>query len=338
MTLLDSLISYLLPGFHNRYSIYSSAEAYIERNKVDIVIATGEPFIMFLYASRLSKKFNIPWIADYRDCWSQNYEVNFLGGLDALMARFVYSRIEKKVVQTSSIITTPALVFKETLSELFPKKRIEVVNNGYNPDEFVIVKGIQSDPGCFRIAFAGSLYPFQPLELFTSGFRQFLKRFVHPNVKVTFFGTSYHQEQSERLTNSISEISSYFEITERLNRAELFQRLREQHVLILFDNRKMISGKLYEYLGLERCILMVGDDNGPMSSIITESKSGVVCDTESEIANFLESAYNSFLSGDNLYNSSVSKLPYHRVSTVGSLISLADMVLQSQSLHSQQYN
>ena len=52
--------------------LYYGAKKYLRENKVDCIIATGEPFILFKYASKLSKKFNIPWVADYRDPWVQS--------------------------------------------------------------------------------------------------------------------------------------------------------------------------------------------------------------------------------------------------------------------------
>ena len=50
-----------------KYELYKAAKNFLKDNKVDVIIATGDPFILFKYASKLSKKFNIPWVADYRD-------------------------------------------------------------------------------------------------------------------------------------------------------------------------------------------------------------------------------------------------------------------------------
>lgn len=52
--------------------LYLAARDYLKENKVDVLLATGEPFVLFSFAKRLSKEFDIPWIADYRDPWSQN--------------------------------------------------------------------------------------------------------------------------------------------------------------------------------------------------------------------------------------------------------------------------
>ena len=62
---------FLLP-IGPKIELYKAAKHFLKNNQVDAIIATGDPFILFKYASKLSKAFNIPWIADYRDPWSHN--------------------------------------------------------------------------------------------------------------------------------------------------------------------------------------------------------------------------------------------------------------------------
>ena len=64
---------FLLP-IGPKIELYKAAKHYLKNNQVDAIIATGDPFVLFGYASKLSKAFNIPWIADYRDPWSHNEE------------------------------------------------------------------------------------------------------------------------------------------------------------------------------------------------------------------------------------------------------------------------
>ena len=53
--------------------LYNKAVKFLNREKVDVVITTGEPFILFKYGFLLKKKFGIKWIADYRDGWFHNH-------------------------------------------------------------------------------------------------------------------------------------------------------------------------------------------------------------------------------------------------------------------------
>ena len=69
-TLVSIYFHHIFLSTSPKYSLYKAADNFLSNNKVDYIIATGEPLILFIYASKLSKKYNIPWIADYRSSWS----------------------------------------------------------------------------------------------------------------------------------------------------------------------------------------------------------------------------------------------------------------------------
>ena len=49
---------------------------YLKKNKVDVLISTGPPHSMHLIAKKIKEKFNLPWLADFRDPWSDLYYQN----------------------------------------------------------------------------------------------------------------------------------------------------------------------------------------------------------------------------------------------------------------------
>ncbi len=55
-----------------KVQLYQGARLFLQKNKVDAIIATGDPFILFRYAYLLGKEFDLPWIVDYRDPWIQD--------------------------------------------------------------------------------------------------------------------------------------------------------------------------------------------------------------------------------------------------------------------------
>ena len=68
---------------------------------MDAIIATGDPFVLFSYAAKLSKEFGIPWLADYRDPWS--HDQRFFKNMPI---RSWNSFLEKKIVSSASHIST----------------------------------------------------------------------------------------------------------------------------------------------------------------------------------------------------------------------------------------
>jgi hypothetical protein len=84
-----------------KLELYKAAKHYLQNNRADVIIATGDPFVLFRYAANLSKEFDIPWVADYRDPWSQGLFARKRSIL-SILQRFN----EKRFVSNASIITT----------------------------------------------------------------------------------------------------------------------------------------------------------------------------------------------------------------------------------------
>src|SRR5262249_45098538 len=142
--------------FDNRSNIYTEARKVLSENRYDAIIATGEPFILFRYARLLSKEFDVPWIADYRDGWSTdriNPPKSIAEKLVIRHARY----LEKKLVEDAAMITTASPTYKNDLQKLFPAKHIEVVYNGFDNDTVQALPEIEQDKQTFRIAYAGTI-------------------------------------------------------------------------------------------------------------------------------------------------------------------------------------
>jgi len=81
--------------------IFKSADAYLSFNPVDVIIATGDPFVLFSYAKKLSYKYSTPWIADYRDPWSQKTDIQ-----NNLLLKKWHMFFENKIVRSAHCVTT----------------------------------------------------------------------------------------------------------------------------------------------------------------------------------------------------------------------------------------
>jgi len=296
LTLGQSILQHYSSTFDNKSEIYFEARNLLRKEKFDFIIATGEPFILFRYAYKLSKQFKIPWIADYRDCWSDNFVINREGGINKLLHQTYFKSLEKKYVTTASAITTAAPFFQKELQRLFPSKQVSVIYNGFVKEQFASLEDKKDKNNELTIAFAGTIYQFQPVEIFLEGLKAFIQSNPDARIKAVFYGTNYIAEQKKRVLEYDKSIVKYIETTERINQADLFKKMNCADILLLFDNKGMISGKLYEYLALGRFILMAGRDYGSMEEIINQSKAGAVCENGIETAKKLEKLYSEWQS------------------------------------------
>ncbi len=290
LSLFYSIFQHLSFKFDNKSTIFYAANSLLAENKIDCIIATGEPFILFRYAHKLSLLYKIPWFADYRDCWSDNFEINRLAGFDKILHKTLFKLLEKHYVSSAKAITTAAPFFKVQLQQLFPNKNIEVIFNGFQ-ERITSAYNEVIKQNKFEIAFAGTIYPFQPIELFLAGLKLFVNKNNETKINVVFYGTDFNQSQKDRITNFDKSLISYLTTTERIAQNSLYDKLKECSLLLLLDNKGMISGKLYEYLTMNKKILMAGGDSGSMEQILKETNTGIICNSPEEILQALQEAY-----------------------------------------------
>jgi len=282
LTIIYQLLEFYWPVFDNRKTIFEAADKYLQTNTVDIIIATAEPFILLKYASELSEKYNTRWIADYRDGWSTNYN-------RSRYEQFFYKNIERSVILSSSLITTVSDEFKEQLSLLHHNKPIRVIKNGYFPEYFESIEPNTTTE--FTIGFAGTLYPYQPIELFACGLEY--ANIDTNKLKIKFIGVNYYQEQKSRILAAFSRFEKNIITTCRLPHNSAISELNKCNILLLPASAKyaQLYAKVFDYLALRKVIILFENDKGALAQIIADTHSGVICNTPHEIAATLEQAY-----------------------------------------------
>ena len=298
LSLFYDFSQFLTIFFDNKSGIYYAAKNKLQTEKFDIIIATGEPFILFRYAYLLSKKFNIPWVADYRDGWTTNYNTLYkIGKFNQFLLNNYFRRAEKKFVNTSSLITTTANAIKEEIASIFPQKKITVLYNGYFKELFNDTTLMEQNKNIFEIAYAGTIYPYQRLEMFLDGFELFINKHQVEFVQLSFYGIDYKSIKSHRVLNYKPNLRKYIKIEEHKPQSEVLKELSKANLLLLLANKnyKQVYAKLFEYLALKRKIMLVENDRGDVAEIITKANAGVMCENAEKVAVNIEMVYNEFL-------------------------------------------
>lgn len=294
--------------------IYWEAEKYIRSNPCSVIIATGEPFILFNYASHLSKKYNIPWIADYRDGWTTNFANKYIGFFTTVMNNVYYKPLEKRYLKTAHLITTTAPPYKKSLQALRTNKPIKIVYNGYDPEVIESLGDIQQSSDTFEIAYSGTIYPHQQLEMFLEGYLGFIKTSGCTNTRTTFYGLDFFKDQKVRLHSYSSELASYLYSTERLPHKKALKGLKSANLLLLLadKNTEQLAAKVFEYLTLDRKIILVADDHGILSNIMDTCNGGDKCETVNDVTAALMHAYELFKKEGNVEHQARNYEQYNR--------------------------
>ena len=94
---------------------------------------------------------------------------------------------------------------------------------------------------------------------------------------------------------------NYYRMTDRVSRTEALEQLSRSHLLYLAaygDFKGIPSSKIFEYIALERPVLLCPSDGDLMEKTLTDTGQALALNSKQEVVNALNRLYKSFLDGD----------------------------------------
>jgi glycosyltransferase involved in cell wall biosynthesis len=258
----------------------------------DVILSTSPPASAQLIGAHAQQIFERPWVADFRDLWSQQ---PFEGPRRAIKP--FHRRLERKTLKMASALVTVSEPWAQQLRDCYPEKPVYAITNGFDPDEFSGNSDALS--GRFSITYTGFLYEGKrdPTQLFAV-IQELLRegRIARNDLQIRFFGPPeawlYLLVEQYRLTGVV-------EICGEVPRTEALQRQAESQILLLLgwsDLREtgQHTGKLFEYFGTRRPILAVGGARGVLTETLEETRTGLHALTPQQLRDYLVASYDQF--------------------------------------------
>ncbi len=287
LSLLYKLLSFCFFSFDKHAALYYEARKYLRNEKADVLLITGEPFILFRYGYLLHKEFGIPWVADFRDGWKLNHVTRFNRDLTNRFLQWWEFRFEKKYLSNCAFITAPDPYLGDALAKLH-NKNFKVVYNGF---EKLQAENISNQSTELLITHTGTLTAGQQVEFLLQAVLELHieKKIGIGDMQLNFVGLEYYPVQRERVKNFSTELGGYINTTPRILREEALRINYESDFLIAFTekNYQAIFAKVYDYLAAKKPILVLPDDHGLLSNLITETRSGISFNHIEELKIFL---------------------------------------------------
>lgn len=267
----------------------------LRKEDIDAVISSSSPVTSHLIAKELKIKHKIPWVADFRDLWTQNHDYHY-----GHLRKFFERRLELKTLQPADALITVSQPWAEQLEELHKGKTANAITNGFNPDK--ISKGQVDLTSKFTITYTGNIYPGterQDPSKFLAALRDlFSDETMDPNeVEVRFYGHEEEWLAREIEKYRLSTIAKEYGVVPR----EIsFEKQRESQLLLLLnweDQREkgVYPLKVFEYLAAGRPILATGGfGNDVIERLLDETKGGIYCKTVEDIKSSLRELYSEY--------------------------------------------
>ena len=267
----------------NKYAL-RKAEEIIKKEKINTVITSSPPHSTQLIGIKLKKKFNLKWISDLRDPWTDIYYYNILN--HSFISKRIDAYYEKKVLQTADIIFTVS----KSLKSLFLLKKFDlddnkiiVIPNGYDEADF---KGVvkEKNPNEFIITYTGTMSDQYKPQIFFKALSKAIKQYSLSGIQLRIIGKISQSILKQIQDEGLSDFLQYINIVPH-NEIIKYQMNSDILLLVIPDMpgaKGIVTGKLFEYLATGNPILCIGPEDGDAATIIRKCHAGKTFNRKSE--------------------------------------------------------
>lgn len=245
----------------------------------DVVFTSGPPHSIHYVGFKLSKlKNDIKWVADFRDPYTLGPEYKAISFLHQRYDRW----FERKIYETADHILTNTEINRiesiKGFSDRFSSK-ITTIYNGYDKDDLIVnerdLKWVREK---FHYTYLGGLRG----DKVDGFFYKTIKKAIEINPKI----------ESEIVIHLVGDISRKGSMMKDLSVDHLFDEigeisyndvgiyLKSSHGCLTWQRDRAryagtIAGKVFDYIGMEKPIFSLGQDNGEIFNLLTSYNIGV---------------------------------------------------------------
>jgi phage pi2 protein 07 len=272
---------------------YKKALELLNLYKFEAIISTSPPEISHIIASQLKKKFDINWIADFRDPWSQKFS-----NRKSWLVNYFERRMEIKTISNADLLVSVTKPYADRIKELHMDKRILCITNGFNNH-----KNLESPKRLtskFTITYTGYLYRGKrdPSILFEA-FAQLLKqnKISRDLIEIKFYGRK--EAWLAEVINQFG-LAGVVTIHGYKQKDEILKIQRESQLLLLirWSSKKDMGdcpAKIYEYMYAKRPIIAIGGCGGIIEKLLEETNAGKFADNIETLKTIIYEYYKEFL-------------------------------------------
>lgn len=254
----------------------------INKHNIDTIITTGPPHSAHLTGLKLKKMTGVNWIADFRDPWTDIFYYDAF--YHTALAKRIDKRLERKVVEQCDRLTIVSQALKDLIKEKSDKinpAKIMVLHNGFDEQDFEIPSDPPEDK--FLVTFTGSLMnDNEKMNVFVKALHDVVIKYKDVNIEFRFIGNINDSVQKlfaenglEKNFEKISYVTHSEAVKYLMHSTACFSTIRRTA-----NNKGIISGKIFDYLGSGKPIICLGPTDGNVSEVLNECEAGKVIDYE----------------------------------------------------------
>lgn len=249
----------------------------ILENKFDAVYSSSPPYTCSLIARYVHRKLSIPWIAGFRDPWTDFISSPKRWFLPKKIDRY----LEKSVFATSNFVECAwEGIIKDALKKYPDLEKTKFIHNpnGFDSTDYPTIYRTENEK--FTLTYTGSMYGRRNPEALFNAINLLIdeNRINREEFLIRLIGR-FGDEILEMIDNS--GFKNSIEVIPYLPHSESLQYLLKSDSLLLIvdeskESEEIVPGKVYEYLGTLIPLLVIAPEKSAISDLIAETGAGLL--------------------------------------------------------------
>ncbi|WP_214760492.1 methyltransferase domain-containing protein [Exiguobacterium sp. s146] len=311
----EDITNYLIPDIHILFAneIIRILPEILDIKDIDLIYSTSGPYSSHIAALLLKQRFKLPWVADFRDEWTNNAYLENTDKSDLLFSTL--EKMEKSILENADHIITTTVEAKDNYIVDFSvnPSRITTIFNGYDESDFISSDTKNATNTKFRMIHNGSFYMNRtPLSIFKA--INLLVKNQKINIKeieMIFTSENHNLENWQQLVERMG-LSEIIQYTGYLSHPDSIEISSNANLLLLIVGdtpkcKNVIPGKLFEYLKLDAPIVAISPSNSAVENVLNNTNRGLnfECGDELILADFIYENYLAWKTGKVVSNQGI---------------------------------
>ena len=264
------------------WDVIQFIEKNLDLSQFQIIYTTSGPYSTHLIGFYLKKKYNIPWIADYRDPWTKNAYLYNAKSKETVRFKLL-SELENILLKTADRNLWVEENTAESHRRYFdlPLGKTIGITNGYDEADFANLEASKVQPEKFTITYSGmAMLPanIKGIQACFSALRQLLdeKRMDSNNICFRFVGDTKQDITELAVPYGLEGIVQ--QVGYCIHSKAIQANLNSNILLLVIGDeprqKYVHASKFFEYLRSGRPILALAPTDGVVAETLRESRHG----------------------------------------------------------------
>ena len=258
--------------YWKRYAL-AAAKKILKEEKIDVMVTTGPPHSTHLIGKALKTEFDVPWLVDFRDPWTEVFY-----NKDLFRTKWAADKDRKMEVSVLNKADMVLAISPNTAKLLYPKmserSKVKCILNGFDEELFQRIKPIKQD--LFTFSYVGYLGKHHSYNSFHKGLKIFCKESVQ-KIRLHVAGNidDIIIEEWKKIPNLILDHEGV------VSHQRAIEIISSSDVLFISIpvsdySKGNIPGKLLEYLATGKPIILEGETDSDAARIVRQFENTLV--------------------------------------------------------------